>query len=661
MQERFEKVNEFMAAGFFEEPEASYFIRFSRAVRRYYEKRKMPKYDGGPLYPCGWFASDFDFSYSFSFTCTAVMSGDAVWSRLEKKDKLATEALKRDLLKYEPLVPVEHSVGGRMYTHSHANFRRIVREGLNSYRERIEKMKDADLRTGLIDVWEGMKAFHERSLSLLREDRAENTELYKALCKVPFEPAGTLYEAIVSWNFIYYLDGCDDIGRMDADLIDFYKGEDMTEVFRSFFKNVDANSGWSGSLGPDYNPLTLQCINACKGIRRPSLELRVTPGMPDEVWSAAIDAIKAGGGSPCFYNEEGYQTALAELFPEIPEEDRLRFCGGGCTETMLTGLSNVGSLDAGINLALIFEKYMNDNLRNVKSFDEFYNGYIKLCHEETEKVLNSISESQKLREKYRPQPVRTLLIDDCIEKEKEFNAGGARYRWSVVNLAGLINVMDSMLAIKHLVFDAGVMSGSEMLERLENGENFSVYSSVPKHGTDSDEANAMASRLSDDICSAFEGKVPYSGGKFLPSSIQFTTYAAAGRSVSATPDGRGDGAPLCDSIGAIHGNDKLGVTAMLNSASALCQEKMAGTPVLNVKLNTKESPENVKAIVKGYFQSGGMQMQITCVSAEDMINARKEPEKYPNLIVRIGGYSEYFTRLSPELQQSVIDRTLCGM
>lgn len=654
MRKKFEEINEYYASGFYEEPTAAPFVRFSRAIRRYLEKRPLPAYNGQALYPCGLLSADTCVNYNFSYTVRVN------WEELEKKDLIAAQALRQDLSGFRILMPPEHTVGGAMFTHSFPNFRRIVREGLNSYQSRIEQMEDDDLRRGLLDVIAGIRAAHTRALELVKENYAD-TELYLALEKVPFNPADTLYEAIVCWNFIYYMDGCDNIGHLDADLIDFYKGEDMTEVFRCLFRNVDANNGWSGALGPNYNALTLQCLRACKGIRRPSLELRVTPDMPQEIWDAAIDAIKAGGGSPSLYNEEAYQTALGKLFPDIPIEDRLRFCGGGCTETMLTGISNVGSLDAGVNVALIFERVMREELPKCKTFDSFYENFIQTCHNEITKVLELVSASQKLRARYRPQPMRTLLIDDCIDKEKDFNNGGARYTWSVINLAGMINVLDSLLTIRQIVFTEGKMSGEEILKFLDEGGTFLDDPRIPRHGNDLDEANAMAFRLSSDICSVFEGKEPYLGGRFLPSSIQFTTYRGAGMHIGATPDGRHYGEPLCDSIGAIHGNDKLGITALLNSAASLCQSKMAGTPVMNVRLNAKQVSTALKALVNGYFKKGGMQLQITCVNREDLIDARENPQKYPNLIVRIGGYSEYFTRLSSELQQTVIDRTEYGV
>lgn len=641
---------EYCGAGYYEEPHKSPFERFSRALRRYLENYNLPEYTGEPLYPCGekWRTALVNPNYSFTI--------EVNWSSLEEQSKEVRNALGRDFNVCTSRVPPIHRAGGDMFTHSYPNFKRIVREGLDSYEQRIKKISNNEIRNGLLDLMVGIRCFHSRILQKLKDAGAEKSELYKAFTKVPFGQAETLYEALVCWNFVYYLDGCDDIGRMDADLISFYKGEDMVEVIRCFFKNVDINNGWSGTLGPDYNPLTVQCLKACKGIRRPSLELRVKPDMPQEVWDAAVEAIHAGGGSPSLYNELGYQSALSHLFPEMPAEDRICWAGGGCTETMIAGMSNVGSLDAGINVAFIFWNVMRRSLVSSADFNEFYSSFIEEYFCQAKSVMDSISESQRLRAKFRPQPMRTLLVDDCIERGQDFNNGGARYYWSVVNLAGMINVIDSMLAIKHLVFDSKNMTAEELLKRLDGGERISAKG-IPHHGVDSDEANVMATRLSRDLCAVFEEKTPYMGGKFLPASIQFTTYVEAGKGIGTTPDGRLSSEELCDSIGAIKSKDVKGITALLNSAASICQDKMAGTPILNLKLNATLIPSTLPALVQGYFKQGGMQIQVTCVSKEELLDAERTPEKYPNLIVRIGGYSEYFIRLTPELRRSVIERT----
>jgi len=117
---------------------------------------------------------------------------------------------------------------------------------------------------------------------------------------------------------------------------------------------------------------------------------------------------------------------------------------------------------------------------------------------------------------------------------------------------------------------------------------------------------------------------------------------------------------LCDSIGAIHGKDKLGVTAFMNSAAKLHQHMALGTLVLNLRLQKQSIKKALRPLVTGYFEQGGMQVQVSCLSKEDMIDAMNNPQKHENLIVRIGGYSEYFNRLSPELQKTVLERTDYG-
>ena len=646
----FEKIGEYYAAGLYEEPDMDLFVRYSRAHRRYLENCPLPRYNGEPLYPCGAIPKDLMVRPQFSYTV------EVAWDRLKKANSELSDILYNELDLYHSLVPMEHRVGGNMYTHSYPNFKRILEEGLEGYEARVKKCSDANIREGLLDLLVGIRSYHSRILELLGAE-ASDSELYRALLHVPFKPARTIYEALVCWNFVYYLDGCDDIGALDADLIKYYNGEDVVDVLRCFFSNVDANDGWSGTLGPDYNPLTLQCLKAIKGFRRPSLELRIKPDMPEEIWNAAIESIAAGGGSPSLYNEGGYQTAIERIYPEMPKADRLRFAGGGCTETMFAGLSNIGSCSAGINIALVFERCMRKNLATSTTFDEFYNEYIRECRDEILKVLGLIIESQKLRAKYRPHPMRTLLVDDCIKKGRDFNNGGARYHGDVVSIAGMVNVIDSLLVIDHLVYKTKRLSGEEFLALLDNGENFLGYTEIPRHGVDRAESKEMAHRLSTDVTAPFSEVKPYFGGAFLPGSIQFITYAGSGAAIGATPDGRMAGGPLCDSIGAIYGNDKEGLTALLNSASSLNQQNMCGTPILNVKIDSSRMNKSLKALVLGYFENGGLQMQITCVNRQDLIRAKDHPEEYPNLIVRIGGYSEYFSRLSPYHRQSVIDRT----
>ncbi|MEI6578942.1 MAG: pyruvate formate lyase family protein [Eubacteriales bacterium] len=639
------------AGGFFEYPERSRFFRFAHAQRSFWEKLALPDYDGGNLYPCGKQYNEMYGvmpGYSYTFNIDKKL--------LEQKSQKLSDAMfaEKDLL---PMVNTRHSVGGNGFVHSIPNYKRILKEGFNSYITRIEKIKDDDFRDGLLEVINGIKIYHNRALELLEKSNAPK-ELYNALKKVPFEPAETLYEAVVAWNFIYYMDGCDNPGRLDADLIDFYNGEDITELLREFFINVDNNEGYSSALGPDCNPLTLQCLKAVCGLRRPTMELRITEDTPEEIWDASADSLISGCGQPAFYNENLYQSSLEGHFPKIPKEDLLCVNGGCCTETMLAGMSNVGSIDAGINAALIFCEFMNENLESAKSFDEFYKKLIMQIQSETKKVLEEINIYKKNRSVLRPQPVRTLLIDDCIDNELDFNAGGARYSWSIVNVAGLINIIDSLLAIKTLVFDKKEYNSTEFLTLLKEQEHgfLTKLRSCPCFGVDDNMADRIASDFTQQVFDGFKQNTPYLGLAFLPCSIQFITYADSGKRVGATPDGRAASEPLCDSIGPVHGKDKKGLTALLNSAAKLPQSEALGTPVLNLRLQKDHIKNYIRPLILGYFQQGGMQVQISCASREDMLDAMEHPEKHENLIVRIGGYSEYFNRLSLELRQMVVQR-----
>ncbi|MDR3147539.1 MAG: hypothetical protein LBU00_04075 [Treponema sp.] len=660
--ERFFALGEPYAGGFYEETGRSRFFRFARAQRRFWQEAPMPAYRGGALYPCGYKYPQGPAvfpDYSFTFAVN--------WELLQNKWSEALPLLRRET-ELSLWVGPPHNIGGDMFTHSIPRYERVVREGLDSYETRVRALPEGDFRDGLVEVLEGIRVYHRRCLGTLATVTAAaiggsmgaNAErLLAALSRVPFAPARNIYEALVCWNFIYYVDGCDNPGRLDADLIAYHRGEDCTALFEEFFVNVDENGGWSAAIGPDCNALTLQCLRAIKGHRRPSLELRVNEDTPQEIWQAAAESLASGCGEPALYNETLYQRVLAERFPHIPREDLFRFNGGGCTETMLAGISNVGSLDAGINLPHIFEPYMRQNLETAGSFEAFYHGLLKEISRAVIPVLERIAECQERRATVRPQPVRSLLIDDCIEKGKDFNAGGARWYWSVVNFAGLINVIDSLLAIRHLVYRDTAMEPAAFLAGLAEQENGFLHTlkTCPCFGVDDAEADALAADFTGRVFDLLGERTPYLGGQFLPSSIQFVTYTWAGHGVGPTPDGRSRGAPLADSLAPVHGKDRAGPTAMLNSVAKLPLYKAAGTPVLNLRLRKADLAACLSPLVTGYFARGGMHVQVSCLSREDMLDALEHPERHENLIVRIGGYSEYFNRLPADLKETVLQRT----
>ena len=648
----FYQISEPYAGGFYESPSRSRFFRFARAQRRFWEQMTLPAYDGGRLYPCGSkypanLAVCPDFSFTFSVN----------WSLLDEKNPLAASMMREETALLPPM-QTPHTVGGSGYTHAIPNYARVLLEGLDAYRERVLQLPAGDFADGLLEILDGIHAYQHRALDLLHASDAPE-QLIRALNRVPFQPARDFYEALVGWNFLYYVDGCDNPGRMDTDLAPFYRDEPAVALLREFFRHVDDNNGWSAALGPDFNSLTLQCLQAIKGLRRPSLELRVTPQTSGEIWTAAADALLSGCGQPAFYNEEAYQSALASKFPHIPAADLRQFNGGGCTETMLAGISHVGSLDAGLNLPLIFSAWLRSHLNEAEDFSDFYQGLLAEIRRTTADLLDQVIAYRRRQAEVRPQPVRTLLIDDCIDRGLDFHGGGARYSWSVVNVAGLINVVDALLALRTLVYERQIYTPAAFLSALDSADvSFqSQLRACPCFGVDDTDADQLANEFATAVFTAFDQRIPFGGGAFLPSSIQFATYADAGKGIPATPDGREADAPLADSIGAIHGKDRQGPTALLNSAARLPQSLALGTPVLNLRLQKSALQQTLRPLIEAYFKQGGLQVQVSYFSRDDLLDALAHPDKHEHLIVRIGGYAEYFNRLTPELKQTVLART----
>lgn len=657
VSDKFKEIGEYAAAGMFEEPERSLFYRKALGLRRYYENCELAPYNGALLYPSGIVPNKMKIYPNY-------LSGLIIdYDGICKKDRELADLFAADFCKFKSYVPPEHTVAGNMYTHSMPNYERILKEGFFSYIDRINKISDTDMRDGMLHLLEGIKIYWERCISYLENVNADGG-LIKALRRVPFYPAENIHEAIVGWNFILYLDNCDNLGCVASGLYPYYNGEDVTEMLKNLYDNLDANNGYSMALGVDYNPLTIQCLEASKGKRRPMIELFVNEKTPDEVWDKAFEVIRTSNGQPAFYNEKAIMDGLKEKFPVIKEADLKKFCGGGCTETMLAGLSNVGSLDAGINLLLILENTIYTKLSISKSFEKFYDFYINEVQAVVDAVTEGICRSQKERAKYNPLPMRTLLIDDCIDNGLDYNNGGARYKWSIINFAGMINVIDSMLAIRDCVFNEKAFTASEFIDRLRSNDlEFLAYvrNNKTSFGNDNEDANEFTRRISTAIYSMLDDKKPFIGEGFLPASIQFMSQVDAGKAVGATPDGRESRQPLCDSLAAIFGKDTEGPTALLKSVASLDLKRALGIPVLNFNINPDFDNSVLKALILGYMQLGGIQMQITCTSVKTLREAYDNPELYKNLVVRVGGYSEYFCRLSDDLKKMIINRTIQHM
>ena len=655
----FWEIGEPLAAGFFEcYEQRSLPLIYCRGYRRYFETCPIVYSPGIPVYPFGdttspYVPAEMPLSDKVEKLCVYPLYAlvyEVNWAGLEKKSPEAARLMREFEKDF-------HYAGG--WNHSMLNFKRMLAEGIDRYEQRLLAKDKSDFRDGLLDMIEGMRVFHRRSLAALPQMGAPQ-ELIDALQKVPYAPAETAYEAVVSLNYGLFFDGFDNIGRVDSILEPYYKGEDMREWLHAMFENMQTNVRWSITLGPDYNDITRQALEATRGLARPLTELRVVEGMPEDIWELAGKRILEGGGQPAFYNDRLIRERLMGRIPHLPLEDAMEFAGGGCTETSFAGYTYSGGTDDNINVLLIFEKYMYERLPLCESFEQFYEEFFPVMLAELDAMMAQINANWNERARCCFSPIRSLFIDDCIDNETGWFQGGARYTFAIHADSGMPNVIDSMLAIRDLIYDKKRYTPEEFLTLLkaEDPEFFAALKNCPAYGVGNKDADALAK----DITTRFyarclDAKLDLGLG-FFPTAHQYDRHIGAGAVVGPTPDGRKAGQPTADSLAAVNGKAVKGPTVMLQGAACYEQKDIYGMPVTNLSITRKYSPQVIRALVEGYFAMGGTQLQITVTDRETLEAARRDPDSYRDLIVRVGGYSEFFCNLTPALRDAVIARTL---
>jgi formate C-acetyltransferase len=612
------------------------------------------------------------------------------------------------------------------YTHSNPDIRRVVNEGFMSMEKELDNElasvkaqgekavpSELNLLLALKEYTSGVKTYYSKINSfLMKAVEASNGERKRKLAIISdafsncfMTKSETFIEGFLAVNLAWMLDGCDSIGRFDQALGPLFEKDlksgklDLQfarELLDELWQNFERMNAWNLQIGgytPEgkdgCNELTKECILACgrNKLRRPNVALRITQKTPDSFIVEALKALSKGSGRPPLYNDDLYVKTLKSMELGLTDEDSREIGFGGCTETMIAGLSNVGSLEGTINLAKALELAMFDGFDpvtkrqtgphtgkfdNFKTFEEFIAALKRQIQFQTDSFIapNKV-ELLKRFTAGDPKLYRTFFTRDCVKNRKSFEAGGARYNWAVMSYQGIANTIDSVAAIRKTVFDDKDVSANELVQALKS--DFNGYEKIrrklltaPKFGNDDNYVDGIGADLINYAWKELYSHETPRGGRYIASCILFTTYLGAGRTVGATPDGRKAFEALVDSVGAVPGCDEKGPTALLKSVSKLPLWLAAGTPVLNLRFHkslfsNEESIAKLAKLVRAFFKQGGMQVQISVLDSKEMRNAQKEPEKHKDLIVRIGGYSEYFNILDKELQETVIKRTEHGI
>ncbi len=441
------------------------------------------------------------------------------------------------------------------------------------------------------------------------------------------------------------------------------------------------------------NPLSFQVLESVAATRltQPNLTVRYHKNLSDAFLDKAVDVIKLGFGMPAFNNDEIIIPTMLSL--GVKPEDAYNYSAIGCVEVAVPGkwgyrctgmsfLNLMKVLKIALNKGVDPDtgvKYLDSDreLGNFRSFEDLFDTWSKTVRYFTRQTVVIDTAVDTALEHLVPDIFCSALTDDCIGRGKHLKEGGAVYDFISGLQVGIANLGNSLTAMKELVFDKKEISQAELKEMLDNdfaGEAGEIMrqrllTKVAKYGQDSDEVDAMVNRAYMEFINELSkykntryGRGPI-GGVYYAGTSSISANVPSGAKVGATPDGRKAYTPLAEGCSPSAGTDIFGPTAALKSVSKLPTDKILGGVLLNQKISatamkTHEAKEKLKALIRTFFNDlKGFHIQYNIVDRATLEDAVKHPERHKNLIVRVAGYSAFFTVLSPDTQQDIINRT----
>lgn len=458
----------------------------------------------------------------------------------------------------------------------------------------------------------------------------------------------------------------------------------------------------------------LEVIEDMSPILEPKPNIRLHRNSPDKLLDKIADMISESQGAPFLLNFDERSIAgmlrearLAKLEKLINIDNVHDYAPVGCLENTMVGNDRSGTVDCNLNLAKaleltlangkeFFEVYdpitgKKDKIRQIgpktgnpekfKSFEEFFKAYEVQTKFIIRKIVELYDEGETLRAKYHPTPYLSTLVRGCIEKGMDITEGGAEINFVTLEAVTFATTVDSLLAIKYMVYDKKVCDMKTLIDALKNNwEGYETLQAIakykaPKYGRDDDEADEMALKVmkiwTDET---WKYKTRITNRQFRPGMLSWNYWVSDGYILPATADGRKKGQFLSNAICPVNGADINGPTANSNSVGKalggkskengdyldyvnLLPNGASHTITFNPSiLKDSEHKEKFKAFLKGYVENGGTALQINMLDPEMLKDAQKHPQDYRHLLVRVTGYNAYFVTIGKELQDEVISR-----
>lgn len=595
-------------------------------------------------------------------------------------------------------------------SHLTVDFETVIKHGVNHIKAKAvaayDKYKGTEKEAfaqSCINCIEAFELWHERYLDALR-DKPEYAANYECLKRVPFEPAKSFYEAVQSlWFTFAFIRLCGNwpgIGRLDHLLGDYLKNDlqsgaltidEAREILAHFFiKGCEwINGQYIGSGDAQhYQNILLSGIDENKnditnevtylvldileelGISDFPTTVRVNSNTDEKLLRRVAEVMRFGGGILAIYNEELVISALVK--DGYDEREARRFANDGCWEVQIPGKTYFiySPFDS---LQILQQKTLcaYDGKAVYETFEELFQQYKSDLYNAVKGIFNAkctlFTEDKFKWAKQFPCTVVSLFEEGCIEKGASYLEGGPVYNITSPHIGGLADTVNSLYAIKKLVFDEKKLSFCELMTVLQNNwegeEALRVYAinHYAYFGNDNDEVDSIASRLlSDfaDICVSFNGKCGY---RFPAGVSTFGRQLEWSPKRLASPHGRRKGEILAANCSPTPNTDKEGATAVIRSYCKCDMSKLATGAALDIKLlpSSVAGEDGLQALVglmRGFVALGGFFMQPDIVDASLLREAQQNPGDYQTLSVRVSGWNARFVTLNKEWQEMVIEQ-----
>jgi formate C-acetyltransferase len=428
----------------------------------------------------------------------------------------------------------------------------------------------------------------------------------------------------------------------------------------------------------DVSYLLLEIIDEMH-LLQPSSNIQLSRKNPDAFLKATLRVLRKGYGFPSIFNAD---TVVQEQLRQGKTLEDAR--GGGCSGCVEVGAFGKEAyiLTGYFNLVKVLEVTLHNGkdprtgkqiglqtgtVEDLVTYEQLFDAYIRQLHHFFQIKLQGNQIIESLFATLMPAPFLSVLIDDCIVKGLDYNAGGARYNNTFIQMVGLGTIADCLAALRETVYETRVMSLAHMKGLLDS--NFAnqetwrqrLVNRTHKYGNDDDYADDLMREVFDFCVREIDGQPNTKGGHYRVEMLPTTCHVYFGSVTGATPDGRLSGYPLSEGISPVQGVDRNGPTAVIKSASKMDHIKTGGT-LLNMKftpglVSNEDGIDKWAQLVRGYFRMDGHHVQFNVIGAETLRQAQLAPEQHRDLIVRVAGYSDYFCDLSRELQEEIITRT----